>query len=219
MCIYGIAEQSNCFCRLCGEGRSGQAAFVNLCRREGFDFPVPCAGGIADFFCESFLRGICRGEKFLFPAKIFARDGQPVMLFLENFLCGGNHNCDFSVKLSCGAEEAGWFFVKVFAREGRGSGKIFSAAKRVQTDVAPAVGRGQEYCTPQQGSASGDVAPRGWARAGMPYLAREKHKSSVFFNPKGSVLEKHAKQAEKRQKTTPARRLTGDFCSRRYSIV
>lgn len=154
MCIYRIPEQINYFCRLCGEGRSGQAAFVNLCRREGFDFPVPCAGGIADFFCESFLRGICRGEKFLFPAKIFARDGQPVMLFLENFLCGGNHNCDFSVKLSCGAEEAGWFFVKVFAREGRGSGKIFSAAKRVQTDVAP----------------------RGRARAGILYPAAGQRK-------------------------------------------
>ena len=45
----------------------------------------------------------------------------------------------------------------------------------------------------------------------MPYLAREKHTSSFFFNPKGSVLEKHAKQAEKRQKTTPADVLRGIF--------
>ncbi|HIU59518.1 MAG TPA: hypothetical protein IAC57_05375 [Candidatus Scatosoma pullistercoris] len=143
------------------------------------------------------------------------------MLFLENFLCGGNHNCDFSVKLSCGAEEAGWFFVKVFAREGRGSGKIFSAAKRVQTDVAPR-GRARAgilYPAAGQRKRGMPYHAVGQARAGMPYLAREKHKSSVFFNPKGPVLEKHAKQAEKRQKTTPARRLTGDFCSRRYSIV
>ena len=132
--------------------------------------------------------------------------------------CVGGRDLIFPYPVRAGSRI---FFVKVFAREGRGSGKIFSAAKRVQTDVAPRGRVRAEILYPAAGQRKRGMPYHavGQARAGMPYLAREKHKSSFFFNPKGSVLEKHAKQAEKRQKTTPARRLTGDFCSRRYSIV
>ena len=135
------------------------------------------------------------------------------MLFLENFLCGGNHNCDFSVKLSCGAEEAGWFFVKVFAREGRGSGKIFSAAKRVQTDVAPR-GRARAgilYPAAGQRKRGMPYHAVGQARAGMPYLAREKHKSSFFLIRKGRFWKNTQSRPKNGKKQPPQDVLRGIF--------
>ena len=135
------------------------------------------------------------------------------MLFLENFLCGGNHNCDFSVKLSCGAEEAGWFFVKVFAREGRGSGKIFSAAKRVQTDVASRGWARAGILYPAAGQRKRGMPYHavGQARAGMPYLAREKHKSSFFLIRKGRFWKNTQSRPKNGKKQPPQDVLRGIF--------